>query len=74
MSATTNPDLLFINVAQVAERYGISVDTVWRWSRSGDFPRPVKIGPNVTRWRMSDLLDHEGSFIASFAFCLDLAA
>ncbi|HQU69096.1 MAG TPA: AlpA family phage regulatory protein [Albidovulum sp.] len=68
MSAATNPDLIFINVAQVAGRYGISVDTVWRWSRSGDLPRPLRIGPNITRWRLADLIAHENTFTSAFAF------
>lgn len=74
MTQAHNPELLFVAVGQVAERYNVSTDTIWRWSRSGDFPRPVKIGRNVTRWRLKDLLEHESSFTTCFAFCLDLAA
>ena len=74
MTQAYNPGILFISVGEVADRYNVSVDTIWRWARNGDLPRPVKIGPNVTRWRMSDLTDHERSFTAGFAFFLDFAA
>ena len=65
-SATTSTTSLYLNVAQVAERYGVSTDTVWRWSRNGDMPKPVKLSPGSTRWRLSDLIDHEGRFSVGF--------
>lgn len=74
MKQPITSDPPYLNVVQVAQRYGVSTDTVWRWAREDDLPRPVRIGPNVTRWRLSDLIDHEGSFTRCFAFCLDLAA
>lgn len=45
----------FYTVKQVAERYGVGPATVWRWSRKGPFPKPVKLGDNCTRWRLADL-------------------
>lgn len=68
MNMPLNPDTLYLNVNQVADRYGISTDTVWRWSRDGDLPKPVKLGPNATRWRLSDLLAHEATLRTFFAF------
>lgn len=50
----------FLSVHQVALRLGISVPTVWRWSRErDDFPRPHRFGPGVTRWKLVDLIDFE---------------
>lgn len=46
---------MFLTVAQVARRYSVSTDTIWRWRRNDCFPPPVKIGSNCTRWRQSDL-------------------
>ncbi len=74
MNHIDSPENFFLNVAQVAKRYEVSTDTIWRWARQDDLPSPVKVGPNVTRWRLSDLLDHEGSFTSGLVFCLDLAA
>jgi prophage regulatory protein len=62
---------LFLTDKQVAERYGVSTDSIWRWKRQGNFPAPVRVGPNCTRWRMADLLEHEGHLQACFAMSLD---
>lgn len=45
----------FLTDRQVAERYGVSRPTIWRWRNEGRFPLPVKLGPAVTRWRLADL-------------------
>ena len=65
-AATTSGTGLYLSVAQVAERYGVSTDTVWRWSRNGDMPKPMKLSPGSTRWRLSDLIDHEARFSVGF--------
>jgi prophage regulatory protein len=54
-----NPDNLFLTVGQVADRYGVSTDSIWRWKRDGAFPKPFRVGPNCTRWRVSDLIDYD---------------
>jgi len=61
-----NPDELYLSASQVAKRFGVSKDTIWRWKREGKFPKGVKIGGS-TRWRLSDLLEHEGQLQACFA-------
>ena len=61
-----NQDEVYLNVDQVAKRFGVSKDTIWRWKREGNFPKGVKIGGS-TRWRLSDLLEHEGQLQACFA-------
>ena len=65
-AATAEKTSPYLNVAQVGERYGVSTDTVWRWSRNGDMPKPVKLSPGSTRWRLSDLIDHESRFSVGF--------
>lgn len=45
----------YLSVSHVAARLGISKATVWRWASEGHLPAPVKLGPNCTRWRASDL-------------------
>ncbi len=61
----------YLTVVQVAERLGVSVDTIWRWNRDGDFPKPYRFGGS-TRWKLQDLLDYEAScrcgFITAFPF------
>lgn len=71
MNVTVNQNTLYLTVQQVAERYGVSTDSIWRWKRNGDFPSPVRIGSNCTRWRLSDLIEHESKMTACFAFSAD---
>lgn len=46
---------VFLNVNQVAERLGVSTDSIWRWKRQGEFPMAVKLGGRTTRWRLADV-------------------
>jgi len=46
----TSPiDNLYLSVEQVANRFGVSKDSIWRWKRNGDFPAPFKLGGTTTR-------------------------
>lgn len=49
----------YLSVRSVAQRFDISVNTVWRWVRNKMFPAPVKLSDKCTRWRESDLIDYE---------------
>ncbi|MBC8017873.1 MAG: AlpA family phage regulatory protein [Verrucomicrobia bacterium] len=33
----------------------ISKSTLWAWVKSGQFPRPLKLGPRVTVWKVSEI-------------------
>lgn len=35
----------------------VSKSTWWAGVRSGRFPRPVKLGPRITAWRVADIHD-----------------
>ena len=56
----------YLNVEQVAERYGVSTASILRWRRDGDFPAPVKVGKGCTRWRLADLEEYERMLPACF--------
>jgi predicted DNA-binding transcriptional regulator AlpA len=43
-----------VRAPTVAALYGVSEPTVWRWTRSGLLPAPIKRG-GVTAWRVGDL-------------------
>lgn len=45
----------FLAVTQMAERYSVSTDSIWRWTRAGRLPAPVKINPQVVRWRLEEV-------------------
>ncbi len=43
-----------IAIIEVLSRVPVSRTTLWRWSRSGKFPAPVRIGAR-TFWREADI-------------------
>lgn len=50
----------YLSVQDVACRYAISIQTVWRHTKQNPaFPKPIKILTGTTRWRMSDILSFE---------------
>lgn len=51
---------MFLSVYEVAERYGVSPATIWRWaSQEERFPKPVKVGRASTRWPLQALEAYE---------------
>ena len=73
MAANTNTT--FLKIEQVAERYNVSKDTIWRWRRKGDFPSPMKLSEKTVRWRLSDLEEWESRCVCALATSLtDLRA
>ncbi|WP_072296956.1 AlpA family transcriptional regulator [Paracoccus sp. SM22M-07] len=62
---------LFLTVEQGAARYNVSKDSIWRWKREGRFPAAVVVGPNSTRWRLSNLIEHESKMMVCFATTLE---
>jgi len=63
---------MFLSVEEVAGRYGVSKDTIWRWRREGDFPKPVKLGAKITRWRLNDIEDWEAACPCGFVTSLPI--
>ncbi|MFD1912271.1 helix-turn-helix transcriptional regulator [Halodurantibacterium flavum] len=61
---------LYLSVEQVAERLCVSKDSIWRWVREQNFPKPVKLSGRTTRWRLADILDWEGSLQTNFCFSM----
>lgn len=51
----------YLTVKQVANYFGVSVPTIWRWVQPGtsNFPNPVRMSQGVTRWRIQDLRAYE---------------
>lgn len=45
-----------LDVDAVAALVGVSPNTVWSLNRNGDFPSPVDVGVDVTRWRRTEIL------------------
>ena len=49
----------YLRDIEVANRYGVSRPTIWRWVERGQFPSPVKLSPGCTRWSVKSLLSWE---------------
>lgn len=49
----------YIRVTKLAPELGVSVPTVWRWTKEDltGFPKPVKLSARVTAWRVSQIQD-----------------
>ena len=39
----------------IPEIIPISGPTLWRWCRDGRFPKPTRLGPRVTAWKVEDV-------------------
>ena len=50
----------YLSDKDLSERYHITRNTVWRWHRKcGNFPRAIKLSPNCTRWKLSEVIAWE---------------
>lgn len=45
----------------LSDHFGVSKATIWRWVKSEDFPKPIKLSPQVTRWRWTEVTAWEAS-------------
>lgn len=46
----------YLSDAQLAARYGVHRATPWRWAKTDPaFPKPVKLSPQCSRWRLSEI-------------------
>ncbi len=46
----------YLSDKQVGARYDVHRSTPWRWVNSNqEFPKPVKLSPQCSRWKLSDL-------------------
>lgn len=61
MNKHLSPETLYIPVEQVAARFSVSVDTIWRWCRRGVFPKPYHPGGCSARWRVAEIEQYEHS-------------
>lgn len=47
---------IYLPDTRVAARYGVHRTTPWRWDKTDPtFPKPVRLSPGCTRWKLSDL-------------------
>lgn len=61
MTTATNkkifsPEEQLLRAWDVAKLLGVSIPTVWRWTREGKLPQPMKITQRITVWRKTELI------------------
>lgn len=50
-----NPVPCYGSDIQLAEFFGVSRATIWRWTKEGRLPQPVRISAGCTRWRLDQI-------------------
>jgi predicted DNA-binding transcriptional regulator AlpA len=56
------PDSAFVRMPTVcALQAGVPAQTIYRWIKEGRHPAPVKLGAQVSAWRVGDLRAHLAS-------------
>ena len=53
----TLPASAMLSATDLSGLLGISLNSVWRWSKAekGKLPRPWKLGANTTRWNVGEV-------------------
>jgi predicted DNA-binding transcriptional regulator AlpA len=50
----------YLSDKQVAQRYSVKKQTIWRWAKkSATFPKPKKFQGTTTRWCLAELIEYE---------------
>ena len=55
MAGSQLPEVGFVRQAALLDLVPFSAATLWRRVGAGEFPRPVKLGPRITAWRVEDV-------------------
>jgi prophage regulatory protein len=61
MTHTASTTQQFVSDTQLAEIFGVSRATIWRWSAEEKLPQPVKLSPGCTRWRLANIKQLQGA-------------
>ena len=52
----------YLTDIQLAVRYSVHRTTPWRWAKDDPtFPKPVKLSPQCSRWKLSEIEAWEAS-------------
>ena len=46
----------FMRLPQILQLIPVSKSTWWQGCREGRFPKPIKLGPKTTAWRVEDIV------------------
>lgn len=45
----------YLNAKQLAKRYNVAIQTIYRWEREDKFPKRIRLADNCTRWRLDEI-------------------
>lgn len=45
----------YVSDSALAVHFGVNRATIWGWVARNGFPKPVKLSPQMTRWKWSDV-------------------
>jgi len=51
------PETGFVRLPEVLKVFPVSKSSWWAGVREGRYPKPVKLGPKITAWRVADIHD-----------------
>lgn len=55
MRTNTTQGERFLRLPEVRQRVSVARSTIWHWIRLGQFPAPIRLGPNTSAWRESEI-------------------
>ncbi len=53
--AKTEARAAYATDAALAAHFGVNRATIWLWVNTNGFPAPVKLSPQMTRWRWTEV-------------------
>jgi len=54
-SATAHRRTAYVTDTELAAHFGVNRATIWTWVKRNHFPSPIKLSPQMTRWRWADV-------------------
>ena len=45
----------YVSDSDLAAHFGVNRATIWGWVNRNGFPAPVKLSPQMSRWKWSDV-------------------
>jgi len=55
MYSSNLPEVGFVRLPDVLKVYPVSKSHWWAGVKEGRYPKPVKLGPKITAWRVEDI-------------------
>ncbi|MCF8467806.1 MAG: AlpA family phage regulatory protein [Sneathiella sp.] len=55
MYSSSLPEVGFVRLPEVLKVYPVSKSHWWAGVKEGRYPKPVKLGPKITAWRVEDI-------------------